>query len=73
MQDAFGDGWFHDSGAWPQIALWGGALILIAIACRKISRHFRHDSIGIAVAVLPFVFCLYFFYQNVNRLLPPGF
>lgn len=73
VQDAFSDGWFHDSGAWPQIALWGGALILIAVACRKISRHFRHDSIGIAVAVLPFVFCLYFFYQNINRLLPPGF
>jgi sortase A len=73
VQDAFGDGWFHDRGAWPQIALWGGALILLAIACRKISRHFRHDSIGIAVAIIPFIVCLYFFYQNVNRLLPPGF
>jgi sortase A len=73
VQDAFGDGWFHDRSAWPQIALWGGALILLAIACRKISRHFRHDSIGIAVAIIPFVVCLYFFYQNVNRLLPPGF
>jgi sortase A len=73
VQDAFGDGWFHDSGAWLQIALWGGALILIAIAVRKISRHFRHDSIGIAIGIIPFVICLYFFYQNVNRLLPPGF
>jgi sortase A len=73
VQDAFADGWFHDRGAWPQIALWGGALILIAIAVRKISRHFRHDSIGIAIGIIPFVICLYFFYQNVNRLLPPGF
>jgi sortase A len=73
IDDAFGDGWFHDDGAWLQIALWGGALILLAIACRKISRHFRHDSIGIAAVVIPFVICLYFFYQNVNRLLPPGF
>jgi sortase A len=73
VQDAFADGWFHDRGAWPQIALWGGALILIAIAVRKISRHFRHDSIGIAVGIIPFVICLYFFYQNINRLLPPGF
>ena len=70
VEDAFGDGWFHDDGAWLQIALWGGALILIAIAIRKISRHFRHDSIGIAVGIIPFVVCLYFFYQNVNRLLP---
>jgi sortase A len=23
VQDAFGDGWFHDSGAWPR-SLWGG-------------------------------------------------
>lgn len=73
VEDAFGDGWFHDDGAWLQIALWGGALVLLAIAYRKISRHFRHDSIGIAAVVIPFVVCLYFFYQNVNRLLPPGF
>ena len=73
IDDAFGGGWFHDDGAWLQIALWGGALILLAIACRKISRHFRHDSIGILAVVIPFVVCLYFFYQNINRLLPPGF
>ena len=73
VQDAFGDGWFHDNAAWPQILLWGAALILIAVAVRKISRRFRHDSIGIAVGIIPFVICLYFFYQNINRLLPPGF
>ena len=73
VQDAFGGGWFNDDGAWLQIALWGAALILLAIACRKISRRFRHDSIGILAVSIPFVICLYFFYQNVNRLLPPGF
>lgn len=73
VEDAFGDGWFHDDGAWLQIALWGAALLLLAIACRRISRHFRHDSIGIVAVIVPFVVCLYFFYQNVNRLLPPGF
>jgi sortase A len=73
VEDAFGNGWFHDDGAWLQIALWGAALILLAIACRKISRRFRHDSIGILAVIIPFVICLYFFYQNVNRLLPPGF
>jgi sortase A len=73
VEDAFAGGWFHDDGAWLQIALWGGALILLAFACRKISRHFRHDSIGILAVIIPFVVCLYFFYQNVNRLLPPGF
>jgi len=73
VEDAFATGWFHDDGAWLHIALWGGALILLAIACRKISRRFRHDSIGIGAVMIPFVICLYFFYQNVNRLLPPGF
>jgi sortase A len=73
VQDAFNEGWFQDRGAWPQIALWGGALILIAIGVRQISRKTRHDSIGILCGAIPFLICLYFFYQNVNRLLPPGF
>jgi sortase A len=73
VQDAFNEGWFQDSGAWPQIALWGAALILIAIGVRLISRKTRHDSIGILCGAIPFLICLYFFYQNVNRLLPPGF
>ena len=73
VEDAFADGWFHDSGAWLQIAIWGAALILIVVCIRMISRRFRHDSIGIAAGIIPFVICLYFFYQNINRLLPPGF
>jgi sortase A len=73
VEDAFADGWFHDSGAWLQIALWGGALILIALGVLRLSRHFRRYSVGIAAGVLPFLICLYFFYQNINRLLPPGF
>jgi sortase A len=73
VEDAFGEGWFHDDGAWLQIAIWGAALILIVICIRMISRRTRHDSIGIAAGIIPFVICLYFFYQNVNRLLPPGF
>jgi len=73
VEDAFADGWFHDSGAWPQIAIWGAALILIVVCIRMISRRFRHESIGIAAGIIPFVICLYFFYQNINRLLPPGF
>ncbi len=70
--DAFSQGWFDDRTAFPQIALWGLALTLIWLAVRRISRRFRHDSIGILVGIAPFLFCLYFFYQNVNRLLPPG-
>ena len=70
--DAFGRGWFHDRAAFPQIALWGLALIALAVICRKVSRKTRHDTIGILVTLVPFVVALYFFYQNINRLLPPG-
>lgn len=70
--DAFARGWFHDRAAFPQIALWALALIAIAMICRKVSRKTRHDSIGILITITPFVVALYFFYQNVNRLLPPG-
>ena len=72
VDDAFAEGWFHDSDAWPHIIGWGLVLAAIAFLSRRLSRHFRRDSIGIAAAVIPFVVCLYFFYQNINRLLPPG-
>jgi sortase A len=72
VDDAFAEGWFHDEGAWPQIILWGLALVAIGYGSRRLSRHFRRDSVGIAAAIVPFVVCLYFFYENVNRLLPPG-
>ena len=71
-EDAFARGWFHDMSAFPQIALWGMVLTLIAIGSYLLSRRFRHDSIGFLVGVGPFMFTLYFFFQNVNRLLPPG-
>jgi sortase A len=72
VDDAFAEGWFHDSDAWPHIIGWGLVLAAIAFVSRRVSRHFRRDLIGIGAAVIPFVVCLYFFYQNINRLLPPG-
>lgn len=70
--DAFSQGWFEDDEAFPQIALWGVMLALISIGAYMLSRKTRHDSIGFLVGIAPFMFCLYFFFQNVNRLLPPG-
>ncbi|MFP5489152.1 MAG: class E sortase, partial [Acidimicrobiia bacterium] len=70
--DAFSQGWFDDDEAWPQIALWGFALTIISLLAYQVSKRTRHDSIGFAVGILPFLFSLYFFFQNVNRLLPPG-
>jgi sortase A len=70
--DAFAQGWFEDDDAWPQIALWAAALTIIALLAHQVSKRTRHTSIGFLAGVAPFLFCLYFFYQNVNRLLPPG-
>jgi sortase A len=58
--------------AFPQILLWGFALTAIAIGSYFLSRRVRHDSVGLLVGIVPFVVALYFFFQNVNRLLPPG-
>lgn len=70
--DAFDEGWFHDGAAWPQIALWAAVLVLIAVLAYQLAKRTRHSSIGVLVGIVPFVVALYFFYQNVNRLLPPG-
>ena len=65
-------GWFHDSSAWPQIALWGGLLVLISLGGWWVNRRTRRRWLGWVLAAAPFVVTLYFFFQNVNRLLPPG-
>ena len=71
--DAFTEGWFDDHAAYPQIALWGSLLTIISLLAYRISRRFRHDSIGFLIGIGPFLIALYFFFQNINRLLPPGF
>jgi sortase A len=70
--DAFSEGWFDDRDAFSQIALWGVALTLISLLAYQVSKRTRHDSIGFLFGIAPFLFCLYFFFQNINRLLPPG-
>jgi sortase A len=72
IADAFSEGWFSDSGANSQVALWGAVLAAVALAASLISRRFRRDWLGLAIGLLPFVVTLYFFFQNVNRLLPPN-
>jgi sortase A len=72
IADAFAEGWFSDPNANTHVGFWGIVLGLIAVAGYALSRRFRNDLIGLAVGILPFVFVLYFFFQNVNRLLPPN-
>ena len=70
--DAFSAGWFSDPDANGQVALWGLLLAAIGIASYLLSRTAKRDWVGLLVGVGPFVVTLYFFFQNVNRLLPPN-
>lgn len=70
--DAFERGWFDDAAAYPHVAMWGAACSLVAFAFSRISRRFRRYSVGVVCCIIPFVVALYFFYENINRLLPPG-
>lgn len=72
IADAFSDGWFSDPGANSQVALWGLVLAAIGIVSYLISRRAKRDWVGLTVGIVPFVVTLYFFFQNVNRLLPPS-
>ncbi len=70
--DALSAGWFSDPDAWPQIALWGAALSIVALLAWRLSVRARRNWVGALVGIAPFVFVLYFFFENVNRLLPPN-
>ena len=70
--DGLTAGWFDDTAAWPHVFGWGGACVLLALSASWLSRRFRSYLIGIALVTLPFVVTLFFFYENVNRLLPAG-
>ena len=72
IADAFGEGWFSDPSANPQVGLWGLALIAVAGLAAALSRRARRDVVGLLVGIGPFAVALYFFFQNVNRLLPPN-
>jgi sortase A len=72
IADAFAEGWFSDPGANGQVALWGLLLAAIGIGSYLLSRKMKRDWVGLLVGIVPFVITLYFFFQNVNRLLPPN-
>ena len=70
--DAFSDGWFSDPNANGQVGIWGALLSLVGLGAYLVSRKLRRDWAGALIGLLPFVITLYFFFQNVNRLLPPN-
>ena len=70
-EEAFSNRWFSDEEALPQVTLWAGSCAAIVMAAYQLAKRFRNLPIGLAVGIVPFVVGLYFFYENVNRLLPP--
>ena len=68
----YSSGWFKDTAAWPHVVVWGVLLSLIAVGGHLLGRRLRRRWLGALAAAAPFVVVLYFFFQNVNRLLPPG-
>lgn len=70
--DAFSAGWFHDTAAIPHVIGWGALLLGAWGAARLLARRRRSLLVGWGVAIVPFAASLYFFYENVNRLLPPN-
>jgi sortase A len=68
--DAFAHGWFSDDAAFADVALWGLVLTAVSIGAWLLSRRVRRNWVGALAGIVPFVIALYFFFQNVNRLLP---
>lgn len=68
----FGGGWFDDPAAWPQVVLWAVVLLALWAGIYLLSRRARRYWVGILVGFAPFVVALYFWFENVNRLLPPN-
>lgn len=69
-EPTIGGHWFADRFAIVHVAAWGTlGLAILAGGC-LLARRQRNAWIGLAAGVVPLLVVLYFFYQNVNRLLP---
>jgi sortase A len=70
--ETFQNDWFSDPAAMPQVARWGFVLIAISLGAYAVSWRARRNWVGALVGIVPFVVVLYFWFENVNRLLPPN-
>lgn len=70
--EVFENRWFSDPDALGDVALWGIVLSAVAVGAWRLSRRVGRNSVGLLVGIVPFVVVLYFFFENVNRLLPPN-
>ena len=70
--DAFSAGWFADTAAIPHVVAWACVSMASALAAWMFGRRMRRLWVVFLTGAAPVALTLYFFYENVNRLLPPG-
>ncbi|MEI8238797.1 MAG: class E sortase [Actinomycetota bacterium] len=70
--DTFSQGWFADSGAILPSILWGLLLSAVGVGAYFVGKRYNRLWVCFAVGFAPFIVVLYFFFENINRLLPPG-
>jgi sortase A len=68
--DAFNQGWFSDSKAFVPVTVWGLILFAVWRLSYLLAKRKRRLWLGFVAGFVPFVFVAYFFFENVNRLLP---
>ena len=71
-EQAFSAGWFHDSTAIVQALIWAAILIALRVAVTQVSVRQKSWWPMLPVSLVPAVIGLYFFYVNVNNLVPPN-
>ena len=69
---AFSAGWFHDSTALIQALIWTAVLIALRVAVTQVSARRKSWWPMLPISLAPAVIGLYFFYVNVNNLVPPN-
>ena len=71
-EQAFSAGWFHDSTALVQALIWTAILIALRMAVTQVSARRKSWWPMLPISLAPAVIGLYFFYVNVNNLVPPN-
>ena len=70
--DTFSGGWFDDTAAIPHALAWGMVLLAVGAGAYFLGRKAKRVYVCFLVGFVPAVIVMYFFFENVNRLLPPG-
>ena len=71
-EEVFSAGWFHDSTALVQAIIWMVILLGIRTIVIRVSQRRRSWWPMLPVGLLPAAIGLYFFYLNINNLVPPN-